>query len=118
MSQLGLTVYPLSGDQIRTLARVQLEFEFLLDQNRSMAEMLSWCDSIEAVQSSIIYQKDLQLQAKDEMLNARQQQYMALDAKFLIAEQQVKRERRKKNLYFTITLAALGVAVFLFISGS
>jgi len=107
MSQDGSTVYPLTGEQIRTLARVQIEFESLLDQNKTLGQMVQYCDSIKESQVLVIVQKDVQLKAKQDQIDAKQKQFVAMEAKYMLSYDQIKSERKKKQLYMGTTVAAL-----------
>jgi len=98
MSQDGSTAYPFSGEQIKTLARVKLEFTFILEENKSMYEMLRWCDSIEAVQQAIIGEKDVQLGLKNQQIDALDNIVSFNIQKFDLSEKQGKRFKRQRNL--------------------
>ena len=104
MSQNGSTVYPLSGEQVRTLARVKLEFTFLLDENKSMHEMLVWCDSITIVNDRIIKQKDIQLLSKDQVIKDLDKIIIFKDDKFKLSEEQQNKLKNQKNLFIGTTL--------------
>lgn len=110
-SQDGSTVYPFNESQLRKLARLKIEYTFLLDENRTLSQMVSWCDSISQADSTIISELNNQLDLKDQLLLNRNLTIQQWQEKFNTADSQTLIERKRKGLYFITTLAALGLLV-------
>ena len=107
----GLTQYPLNDLQMRKTARLMIEYTFLLDQHKTMGEMLTWCDSIHVADSIAIEGFRETIRAKDDQLANRQKKHVAMEAKFLLSKEQVKKEVKKKRLYLGTTIGALALLV-------
>jgi len=107
-----LTAFPFSDDQVRKLARVKIEYTFLLEQNKSLTEMLTWCDSIGRLDCIALEQKDIELKLKDDMLYNREQVIIHWEEKYDLSATHVKKERRRKYLYMGTTASALALLVF------
>jgi len=107
MSQDGSTVYPFSGKQVRTMAQVKLAYENILDQNKTLLEMIQWCDSVEATHENIIVQLDDLLGIKEEkIINLKLQNQMGLEM-YDMADHEIKREKKLKWIFVgTTTLLA------------
>ena len=113
-SQDGSTRYPLTETQLRKAARVQIEYTYLLEENRSMYDMLRWCDSIQLSDSLIKDNLNSQLSLKDKQIYNRNLSIAQWETKCEISKEQIRRERKRKNLYFVTTSAALTLLVVSF----
>lgn len=107
MSQDGSTVYPLSGEQVRTLARVKLEFINLFEENKNLHQIIIWCDSIDATQKTIIKEKNVLLNIKDDKIRNLQNQNEQEIAKYSLANDQIKKERKNKYIFMGTTIGAV-----------
>lgn len=103
MSQDSLTVYPFSGNQVRTMARVILEYENVLDQNKTLWEMKQWSDSVKSMQMNVIVQLDDLIVIKDDQIGNLQQQIVLEQDKFWLAEQEIKHQRGWKRFWIVAT---------------
>ena len=113
MSQPGSTPYPFSDFQVRQVARVKLEYKNLLEQNKSRYEMLQWCEQGRLHDSIANAEKDIQLALKDDQINNRQLALVQMEGKYLLTDEQMRKEKGKKNLYFTTTLIAVATTIVL-----
>lgn len=110
-SQDGWTTYPFNESQLRKLARLKIEYTFLLDQNRTLSQMVMWCDSISRTDSLIISELNNQLDLKDNLLANRNTTIQKWQDKFDIASSQTTIERKRKRIYFITTLAAVSLLI-------
>ena len=108
MSQNGSTVYPFNGRQVRTMAQVKLAYENVLDQNKTLLEMMAWCDSVQGAQANVIFQLDDLLIIKDEQIINKNTQIVLEREKFGLAENQIKKERRLKWVFMGTTVLMAG----------
>jgi len=109
ISQPGSTRYPLNEFQMRQAARVQLEYIFLFDQNKSMYDMLRMYEKARIQDSISSVEKDKQLAFKEDQINNRQLKFVTMEAKYKMSQDQIKAERKRKRLYAGTTVAALAL---------
>lgn len=113
ISQPGSTLYPLTEFQMRQAARVQLEYTFLLDQNKSMYEMLQWCEQARVQDSIALAERDVQLDLKDQQIANRQKSLIQWEAKYQIIDEQRRKERGRKNIFLTTTIITTATTLVL-----
>ena len=112
--QTGTTLYPFTGEQVRTMAHVKLAYENVLEQNRTLLEMVDWCDSISELNHIAISEKDLQLKLKDRQIQDQVLIIGLQDDKFKVAEKQINKQSTLKHLFIgTTILAAIVLTVSL-----
>lgn len=109
MCQTGLTSYPFSESQVRTMGMLKIEYTFLLDENKTLMEMLMLCDSVIGADDIAFVEMNNIISAKQNMLNNREEKYSLIETKFMLMEEQIKKERKRKHLYFSTTFVALAL---------
>lgn len=96
------------------MARVMLEYTFLLEQNKNLMQMVDWCDSISAMNQVVISEKDLQLMLKDRQIQDQALIIGLQDDKFNAAEKQISKQSAMKHLFLgTTVLAAIVLTITL-----
>ena len=68
-----------------------------------MQEMLDWCDSIEAIHTFIIDQKDLQLDLKGKQIDKQEKIISFTTEQIGFAEKQGKKFKRQRNVFIGST---------------
>ena len=117
MSQNGLTLYPFSENQVRTMGRVRLEYTFLLEENKNMRQMLDYCDSIVKADSLVIVQQNIQIRIWSTIVENRDDRYNLMKEQLNNCTDQIKKERRKRFLYMGTTAGALTLLVLVLLTG-
>ena len=107
MSGQGSENYPLSGKEIRTLARLLIEYDHLLAQNKTLEQMVTYCDSITEADSTAIHSLQEEINIKVQQLNNRNDVIGLTEEQLENTREQVKFERRRKFLYLITTAGAL-----------
>lgn len=69
------------------------------------------CDSLIGVDDAVFEAKDQQIALQVRQLTNREKVIVEWSNKYTLSEEQIKRERRRKNLYFCTTLGALALLV-------
>ena len=113
----GLTQYPLNDLQMRKTARLMIEYTFLLDQNMSLTQMMEWCDGRHVQDSIAIASLQDLVATRDEQLVNRQEAIGLWKMKFETADEQVREEKKSKNLWKGGALIGLGLLIASFIFG-
>ena len=103
MSQDSLTVYPFTGNQVRTMSRVLLEYENVLAQNKTLWEMTQWSDSVKSTQMNVIVQLDDLLVIKEDQIGNLKHQIVLEQDKFGLAGEQIRNERGWKRFWMVAT---------------
>ena len=99
------------------MARVKVEYTFLLDENKSLKQMVEYCDSMVAVSNVVILEKNKQIQTRQDMLKNRDEKYVFMETQFNTCEYQIKKERKKRYMYMGTTGVAIGLLVIALLSG-
>ena len=90
------------------MARVLLEYENVLEQNKTLWEMKVWSDSIKAMQMNTIVELDDLLRIKEEQITNKDAQIVLEREKFGLANDQIKKERRLKWVFMGTTVVMAG----------
>lgn len=90
------------------MAQVKLAYENVLDQNKTLLEMMAWCDSVQGAQANVIFQLDDLLIIKDEQIINKNGQIVLEREKFGLAENQIKKERKLKWVFMGTTVLMAG----------
>jgi len=104
----------LNDFQMQKTARLKVEYTFLLEQNRSMYEMITMCDSIHFQDSIAITEKNMQITWQGNQLINRQKKYEYMEQQFSSAQEQIKDERKRKRLFIGTTAAAMVLLIMTF----
>ena len=118
MSQNGSTVYPFSGDQVRKMGQVKLEYTFLLDENMLLKEMLMHCGQLADVDSTLLSQYAEQLQLQEIMLYNSRKAYNFTEEKYSAMEQEAVKQKKRKYLYIGTTSTLVVVLLLVLFNGS
>lgn len=116
-SQDGSTIYPLTEFQLRQLGAVKRQYNYLLWENDTLKKMMILCDSIIGVDDTVFEAKDEQIALQVRQLVNRQETILEWENKYMLSEEQIKKERRKKSLYFGTTLGAVVLLVISLFGG-
>jgi len=117
MSQNGSMRYPFSKTQVRTIGRVKIEYTFLLDENKSLKQMVEYCDSVATENNVVILEKNREIQIRQDMLKNRDEKYVIMERQVNTCEYQIKKERRKRYMYIGTTGVAVALLVIALLSG-
>ena len=90
------------------MAQVKLAYENVLDQNKTLLEMMAWCDSVQDAQANVIFQLDDLIVIKDEQIINKNTQIVLEREKFGLAEGLIKRERKLKWIFVGTTALMAG----------
>lgn len=91
---------------MRKTARLKLEYLSLLEENKSIHQMLGWCDSVRTTHMNVVIQLDDILSIKEEKIRNLQAQYNLAEGKYDLANTQLKKEKRKKGFFIGTTITA------------
>ncbi len=90
------------------MAQVKLAYENVLDQNKTLLEMVAWCDSIKDTQENVIVQLDDLLMIKEQQIENKSAQIVLEQEKYGLAGAQIRKERNLKRLFMMSTLFMAG----------
>ena len=107
--QTGTTVYPFSGEQVRTMAHVRLAYENVLEQNKTLYEMITWSDSVKDMQMNTIVALDGLLIIKEDQIENQKVQLGLERDKFELADGLIKKERKVKWVFVGISVGLAGL---------
>lgn len=110
-SQGGSTTYPLTEFQLRQLGAVKLQYNYLLWENDTLRKMMILCDSLIGIDDNVFEVKDKQIALQVNQLANREKVISQWKDKYTLSDQQVKKERKKKNIYFCTTIGVLALLV-------
>lgn len=114
----GLTQYPLNDFQMRKTARLKLEYISLLEENKSIHEMLEWCDSVRVGHMNVIIQLDDILAISQAKVRNLMTQYDLAEGKYELANDQITIERKQKFLFMGATAVAITVVIVVIVKNS
>ncbi len=100
---------------MRKTARLKLEYLSLLEENKSIQQMLEWCDSIRVTHMDVITQLDDILGIKEEKIYNLQTQYNLAEGKYELANNQITIERRQKIIFMGATITAIAVTIIVIV---
>jgi len=95
------------------MARVLLEYTNLLEENKTLGEMMNWCDSVMNTQVRIIASMDGLLIIKEDQIENKAGQIQLQNEKYELAEGVIKKEIRLKWIFVGTTII---MAIFLTLS--
>jgi len=99
------------------MARVKVEYTFLLDENKSLKQMVEFCDSMSTASNVVILEKNREIQIRQDMLKNRDEKYVIIKRQVSTCEYQIKKERRKRFMYMGTTAGAFTLLVLALLSG-
>lgn len=112
-SQNGSTQFPFTESQVRTMGEWKITYDYILERNNDLTELVRFCDSIRKVDNRIMSNMATMINTQRDLLVNKDLEIEQWEGKFGTAEDQVKIERRKRRLYQVTTGLSLGLAVFL-----
>lgn len=90
------------------MARVILEYDNLLEQNKTLGEMMAWCDSVMGTQIQIIGGLDGLVDIKDEKITNLTLQNEQEREKYELAGVMIKKEKKLKWIFVGTTALMAG----------
>ena len=90
------------------MAQVRLAYENVLDQNKTLLEMVAWCDSVRESQTDIIIQLDDLLGIKEEKITNLTLQNEQEQVRFDLVNDQVGKQRKLKWVFMGTTVLMAG----------
>ena len=103
-----MTVYPFNENQVRKIARVKLEYTHLFEENKTLHEMMTWCDSVMGTQVIVIERMDGLLIIKDEKIVNLKSQNKQVLGMYELAGVMIKKERKLKWIFMGTTIVVVG----------
>jgi len=91
----------------------KITYDYILERNNDLTELVRFCDSIRKVDNRIMSNMATMINTQRDLLVNKDLEIEQWEGKFGTAEDQVKIERRKRRLYQVTTGLSLGLAVFL-----
>lgn len=95
------------------MAEVKIEYEFLLDQNLGLYELIRLCDSVNASNDDVILELNTQLTLERTKLQNKDSEIGLLNDKVDITKMELTEQKKKKNLYLGTSAGLLLLAVIL-----
>ena len=90
------------------MARVKLEYTYLFEENKTLTEMMAWCDSVIGTQVIVIERMDGLLIIKDEKIVNLKHQNKQVGEIYDLVNEQVKKERKLKWIFVGTTALVAG----------
>ena len=103
---------------MRKTARLKLEYLSLLEENKSIQQMLEWCDSVRVTHMDVIAQLDDILGIKEAKIRNLMTQYNLAEDKYNLANNQITIERRQKFIFMGATALAVTVTIIVIVKNS
>lgn len=114
-SQNGSTLYPFTEPQVRTMAELRIHYEYILDRNNDLTQLIRYCDSIRTVDNRIIKEMTSQIGLQKNLIANKDAEIEQWEGKFGAAEDQIRIEKRKRIIYQVTTGVSFGLAVVLLV---
>ena len=89
---------------MRKTARLKLEYINLLEDNKSLGEMMNWCDSVMGTQTVVIEGLDRFIVIQDEQNSNLKSQIVQHVAKYALADDEIRRQMMLKWIFVGTTI--------------
>ena len=91
---------------MRKTARLKIEYQYVLDENKNLTQMLDMCTRTGEKDSIAIDGLKFQLEKKDDQIKNRNLVITQWEAKYLLADEQKGKESGRKKLFFITTIVS------------
>ena len=91
------------------MAHVRLAYENVLEQNKTLYEMITWSDSVKDMQMNTIVALDGLLIIKEDQIENQKVQLGLERDKFELADGLIKKERKVKWVFVGISVGLAGL---------
>jgi len=97
------------------MAELRIHYEYILDRNNDLTQLIRYCDSIRTVDNRIIKEMTSQIGLQENLIANKDAEIEQWEGKFGAAEDQIRIEKRKRIIYQVTTGVSLGLAVVLLV---